>query len=297
MANTKSDHGAERIRNPGEAWIMVGLLTCLAMMAFAANSLLTRAAFQTTSIDAASFTAIRVISGALTLVVILRLQGGKVAVSRMGWLSALLLFTYAAAFSYAYRDISTGAGALVLFASAQLLMISYGFFKGERASVWGLLLALVGIVVFLAPSASAPSMMAAALMAIAGFAWGGFSLLGKASESPISNTASSFILAVPFAIVLVFLQREQLGVDRIGAIYALLSGSLASAIGYAIWYWVRVRMTAISAGAVQLSVPILSAVLGVLLLNEEITLRSATSALMTLAGVAWVTWTARLKKR
>jgi drug/metabolite transporter (DMT)-like permease len=296
MDNAKSEPRTERLRNSGNAWIMVAFLTCLAMMAFAANSLLARAAFRTTSIDAASFTGIRVISGALALMLILRIQGGKAAISRIGCLSSILLFTYAASFSYAYRDISTGAGALVLFASAQLLMISYGICKGERASAWGLLLALVGIVAFLAPSASAPSTTAAALMAVAGFAWGGFSLLGKSSDSPIATTAGSFVLAVPFAVVLLVLQREHLGVDRMGAIYALLSGSIASAIGYAIWYWVRVRMTAISAGAVQLSVPIVTAVLGVLILNEEITLRSAVSALMTLAGVAWVTLTARLER-
>jgi drug/metabolite transporter (DMT)-like permease len=282
------------MQNPGEASAVVALLTCLAMGAFAANSLLTRAAFQTTSIDAASFTAIRLISGALTLVLILRLQGGKTTHSKTGWLSAILLFIYAAAFSFAYRDISTGAGALVLFASAQLLMISYGLYKGERPSAWGMLMAFGGMAAFLAPSGSAPSLAAAALMAVAGFAWGGFSLLGRSSDAPIANTAASFLLAVPLAVVLLLIQRGHLSVDRMGATYALLSGSLASAIGYAIWYWVRVRMTAISAGAVQLSVPVVSAALGVLVLSEEVTLKSAVSALATLGGVAWVTLTAKV---
>ena len=271
----------------------VVLLTCLAMLAFAANSLLTRAALQSTNIDAASFTTIRVVSGALTLFVILRAQGGRLAASRTGWLSALLLFTYAAAFTYAYRGIGAGAGALVLFASAQLLMISYGLSQGERASPWGLLLALGGLAVFLAPSASAPAPLPAALMAVAGFAWGGFSLLGRTGGAPVASTTASFVWAVPLALVLLLVQGGRPRVDGAGAVYALLSGSLTSAIGYAIWYWVRVRMTAIGAGAVQLSVPVISAVLGVLLLGEHLGVRSAVAGLATLGGVGWVMATVR----
>lgn len=279
--------------------LLIALLTGLAMLAFAANSLLARLAFQTTPIDAASFTAIRVTSGALTLLIILRAQGGRLAHTRTSWriscLSAVLLFTYAAAFSFAYRKISTGAGALVLFAAAQLLMIGYGLLKGERASLPGLALALGGIVAFLMPSSSAPPLDAAALMAVAGFAWGGFSLLGRSAGPPVANTAGSFLWAVPLALVLAWLQRGQLVLDGRAAVYALVSGSVTSAIGYAIWYWVRSRMTAIGAGAVQLSVPVVSAVLGVLLLGETIALRSAIAALATLGGVAWVLWSAKAK--
>lgn len=296
MGSTNASNGAERTYRPGRASALVVLLTSLAMVAFAANSLLTRAAFQMTSIDAASFTAIRVISGALTLLVILLLQGGNARYTKTGWWSGILLFTYVAAFSLAYRNISTGAGALVLFASAQLLMISYGYYKGERTSVLGLLVALGGMAVFLVPSASAPSLSATALMAVAGLAWGGFSLLGRSSDSPIANTAGSFLWAVPFVLVLMLIQRENLSVDWMGAAYALLSGSLASAIGYVIWYWVRVRMTAISAGAVQLSVPVLSAALGVLILGEDISLESSLSALAVLGGVTWVTLTTKAGK-
>lgn len=296
MEKANASRGAEQTYRPSRASARVLALTILAMVAFAANSLLTRAAFQTTSIDAASFTAIRLISGALTLLVILLLQRGKATQTKTGWWSAILLFTYVAAFSFAYRDISTGAGALVLFASAQLLMIIFGLHKGERTSVLGLLMALSGLAAFLAPSASTPSWSATALMAVAGFAWGGFSLLGRSSDSPIASTAGSFLWAIPFALVLILIQREHLSVERMGAAYALLSGSLASAIGYAIWYWVRVRMTAISAGAVQLSVPVLSAALGALILGEEISLKSSISALAVLGGVAWITLTAKAGK-
>lgn len=269
--------------------IPIVLLTCFAMVAFAANSLLTRLAFQTTAIDATSFTVIRIVSGAITLLAILIFQRAPLRLARSGWWPAILLFTYAASFSFAYRDINTGAGALVLFASAQLLMIGYGYYKGERTSIFGVLLALVGLAAFLTPSASAPSLSATALMAAAGFAWGGFSLIGRSVDSPVASTASSFLWAVPLAFGLMWLQHEHLSFDTKGAVYALLSGTLASAIGYAVWYWVRVRMTAISAGAVQLSVPVLSAILGVLILSENISWMSGISASITLIGVAWVT--------
>lgn len=263
------------------------------MLAFAANSLLTRAAFQTTSIDAASFTAIRIASGALALVLILAAQGAKPRLSRTGGWSALLLFTYVAAFSFAYRDIGTGAGALVLFASAQLTMISYGLFRGERTSILGMSMALVGLAAFLMPGASAPPLGAAALMALAGLAWGCFSLLGKAGDAPVVGTASSFLLALPLALLLLLASSSRLQVDGPGMLYAVLSGALASGVGYALWYWVRVRMTAISAGAVQLSVPVISAILGIVFLGERITVSSAIAALVVLAGVAIVTLTAK----
>ena len=271
----------------------LALLTACAMLAFAANSLLARLALRTTPIDAATFTAIRLVAGALTLLCIVRVQGATLAFTRTGWLSAALLFIYAAAFSFAYRDISTGAGALVLFSAAQLTMISYGLVKGERASAWGMLMACAGMAMFLAPSASTPPLFAALLMAAAGCAWGGFSLLGRTGGAPIANTAASFICAVPFAVVLLLVQARRLHFDATGALWALLSGSVTSALGYAIWYWVRVRLTAISAGAVQLSVPVISAVLGVLLLGETLTLRSAMCGLAVLGGIAWVTLTAR----
>ncbi|MBC2768350.1 DMT family transporter [Pusillimonas minor] len=276
---------------------LVWAFTLLAMLAFSANSLLARAAFSTTTIDPASFTAIRLAAGALTLFVILRCQGGKPTSLKAGGWSAFMLFVYAAAFSFAYRDISTGAGALVLFASAQLLMISYGLFKGERASILGLLCALGGLAAFLAPSASAPPVSAAALMAVAGFAWGAFSLLGRSQGAPIVSTTSSFIWALPLVAVLILTQLPHLNTDAFGVTYALLSGCVASGLGYAVWYWVRVRMTAIGAGAVQLSVPVISALMGLALLDESMSVQSAVAALVTLGGVAWVTLTIRRPER
>lgn len=284
---------------------LLPLLTCVAMLAFAGNSLLARLAFQTTGIDAATFTAIRIVTGALTLLVILRVQRGKLAAGPNAWWSAAMLFTYAAAFSFAYRDIGTGAGALVLFTAAQLVMIGYGLLKGERASIAGMLLALGGMAAFLLPSASAPPPGAALLMALAGAAWGGFSLLGRSAGPPVPNTAVSFLLAAPLALLLPLLPllppllpllpaaRGAPVFDPLGAAYALVSGSITSALGYAVWYWVRSRLSAIGAGAVQLSVPVLSAAMGLLFLGERMSAWSVLAGLATLAGVAWVMLSAR----
>ena len=272
---------------------LLPLLTCVAMLAFAGNSLLARLAFQTTSIDAAAFTAIRIVAGALTLLAILRFQRGKLAIGRSSWWSAAMLFTYAAAFSFAYRDIGTGAGALVLFTSAQLVMIGYGLVKGERASIAGMLLALGGMAAFLLPSASAPPPGAAVLMALAGAAWGGFSLLGRSAGPPVLNTAVSFLLAVPLALLLLVAGRGAPVFDPPGALYAVVSGSITSALGYAVWYWVRSRLSAIGAGAVQLSVPVISAAMGLLFLGERMSAWGVLAGLATLAGVAWVMLSAR----
>lgn len=288
---------ADRPQPPLPALLPV--LTCVAMLAFAGNSLLARLAFQTTGIDAAAFTAIRIVAGALTLLAILRFQRGKLAVGRNAWWSAALLFTYAAAFSFAYRGIGTGAGALVLFTSAQLVMIGYGLTKGERASIAGMLLALGGMAAFLLPSASAPPPGAALLMALAGAAWGGFSLLGRSAGPPVLNTAVSFLLAVPLALLLLLLllllpaARGARVFDPPGAVYAVVSGSITSALGYAVWYWVRSRLSAIGAGAVQLSVPVISAVMGLLFLGERMSAWSILAGLATLAGVAWVMLSAK----
>lgn len=273
--------------------LLIILLTAAAMLAFAANSLLTRLALQTTAIDPTSFTLLRIASGAAMLVLILAFQRIELPSLRASWLSALLLFVYVVAFSHAYRGIDTGAGALLLFACAQLTMIIYGYARGERASVPGLLLAVTGLAAFLAPGASAPPLWPAGLMAIAGVAWGGFSLLGRASkETPVASTASSFVWALPPALALLFLQRGAIQLDAAGVGYALLSGALASGLGYAVWYWVRVRMTAIAAGSVQLSVPVLSALLGMVVLGEHLGMHSWLAGSAVLAGVAIVSLSA-----
>ncbi|MGC3964009.1 MAG: EamA family transporter [Rhodocyclaceae bacterium] len=271
------------------AVVVVASMTGLTMLAFAANSLLTRLALQTTTIDPASFATTRLATGALMLTLIVAVRRERVRTLAAGWLSATLLFIYAAAFSFAYRSMGVGTGALVLFASAQLLMITYGYARGEKTSLFGLALALAGLVVFLAPSSAAPPLSSTVLMVTAGLAWGAYSLLGRAGDSPTVGTARSFIWAVPLSLVLLLVERAQIHVDVRGLVYASISGAVTSALGYVLWYWVRVRMTAISAGTVQLSVPVLSALLGVLLLGEHVSLRAAVSAVAVLAGVALTT--------
>lgn len=270
-------------------------LASLAMLAFTVNSLLTRAAFQTTSIDPASFSSIRILSGALVLMMILRFQGRKTKPSRHGWLSALALFAYITTFSFAYRGIDTGAGALILFASVQTIMIAYGYHKGERTNVWGLLLVLGGMVGFLSPTSANIHLTSAILMMFAGMAWATFSLVGKSDELPLLGTANSFYLAMPFALLLIACQHMHLHIDQLGVIYALISGGMASALGYAIWYWVRVRLTSISAALLQISVPLLSALLGVLLLDEHLSIRSAAFAMVIFIGLSVVMFSAKAR--
>ena len=270
------------------SWWLIAV-TAATMGAFATNSLLTRLAFQTTTIDPVTFTSVRLISGAVILLLINGARGQRPTWGTHGWLSAILLFMYATAFSFAYRGLDTGTGALVLFASAQLLMVGVGYIRGERTNLWGVALALAGLVVFLAPSDSAPPLGYAALMLVAGMAWGGFSLAGRADASPMLSTMNSFLLTVPLTLILLWLNRYALEPNTLGIIYAMTTGCVTSALGYVVWYWVRVRMTAITAGTVQLSVPILSAILGVLILDETLSTRNVIAALVVLLGIGLTT--------
>ncbi|MET0328967.1 MAG: DMT family transporter [Luteimonas sp.] len=277
-----------RLPAPRPAWSLA-LLTALTMTAFAANSLLTRLALQTTTIDPASFGLVRIVAGATMLGLIVVATRGRTPVTRVGLASAALLFLYVVGFSYAYRHMDTGAGALVLFACAQLTMIAAGLVRGERTSPVGVALALAGLAVFLAPSPTAPPWGAIALMGLAGLAWGCFSLLGRAGDSPLAGTASAFFWSVPLALASFALQAQQVQIDTPGVVYAVVSGALTSALGYVLWYRVRVRMAAITAGTVQLSVPVISAVLGVWWLGEHLTLRSVVAGGVVLLGIALTT--------
>ena len=218
--------------------LRVFLLTLLAMLAFAGNSLLCRAALAAGRIDAASFTSIRVVSGALALWLIVRLQAGGAAKAG-SWPSAFALFAYAAAFSFAYLTLTTATGALLLFGAVQATMIGWGFWRSERLSGWQLLgvaTALGGLVGLLLPGISAPPLQGAALMLLAGIAWGIYSLRGKGAGDPLQATAGNFLRAVPFAAVLSLAMLPWLALDAAGAALAVASGAVTSGIGYAIWY-------------------------------------------------------------
>lgn len=266
------------------------LLTSLTMTAFAANSILCRLALKTTPIDPATFTAIRLVSGALVLWLIVRVRTGRT--TRAGsWSSAFSLFAYAAAFSFAYVSLSAGAGALILFGSVQATMILYGLLRGERFTTLqtaGLLLAIAGLVALLLPGATAPHWTGAGLMTTAGIAWGAYSLMGRASSHPIETTAGNFLRASAFAALLSVVALGLFAWDARGALLAVLSGAVASGLGYAIWYTVLPALRATSAATVQLSVPVIAAAGGVLLLGERLSLRLVLCSIAILGGIALV---------
>jgi len=272
------------------ARMRIPILTSLAMIAFAGNSLLCRAALKHTVIDPATFTSVRLLSGAIALWFIVSMRTGTRA--RGGsWPSALALFAYAAAFSFAYVDLSAGTGALLLFGAVQATMILFGLSRGERLNRWqaiGLAAALGGLVALLLPGLSAPPPRSAILMVGAGIAWGVYSLRGKGAGDPLAATAGNFLRAVPFAVTLSLALLTMARVDAEGIAYAIASGALTSGIGYAFWYAALRGLKATSAATVQLSVPVIAAIGGVMLLGEPITLRLLGASIAVLGGIALV---------
>lgn len=278
------------------------LLTLLAMLAFAANSILCRLALTQTDIDPAGFTLARIASGAASLWLIARATGHAKA-GAGSWRGAAALLAYAAAFSFAYLTMTAGTGALLLFGAVQATMILVGLYRGEKLVPlqWGgLALALGGLALLLAPGLSAPDPLGALLMMAAGAAWGVYSLLGRTSRDPIATTAGNFLRAAPMAAVLALLaalagplfggQSFGGGVrwDQGGLVYAVLSGALASGVGYSIWYAALPALTAARAASVQLSVPVITALVAVLALGERITPVLALSSVAVLGGIALV---------
>ncbi len=270
-------------------------LTLLAMTAFAANSVLCRIALRHTAIDPASFTAVRLMSGAIMLWIVTRLRyGTNHGVGN--WPSAFALFAYAATFSYAYVSLPTATGALLLFGAVQITMISHGLWSGERMRAWqvvGLMLAFAGLVGLLLPGLSAPPLRGAALMLGAGVAWGIYSLRGKRAGDPTIVTAGNFLRTVPIALVLAAWRFKGMPVDSFyssgsGVGYAIASGALASGIGYSIWYSALPRLKSTTAATVQLSVPVIAAVGGIVFLAEPVTLRLALASIAVLGGIGLV---------
>ena len=265
-------------------------LTSVAMMAFAGNSLLCRAALDHTAIDAASFTTIRLVSGAVALWLIVRFRAGSRQVSG-NWISAFALFAYAAGFSFAYDSLSAGTGALLLFGAVQATMIGYCIWTGERlrgVQVVGLVLACGGLVGMLLPGVSAPPLAGSLLMLGAGVAWGVYSLRGRGAGDATGVTAGNFLRSVPLAVAVSLLMLGEVSIDPAGFWLAVASGALASGVGYAIWYAALPALKAASAATVQLSVPVIAALGGVAFLGEPITLRLAVASAAVLGGIALV---------
>lgn len=278
---------------PGTGPLRTGrlaILTLLTMTAFAANPILCRMALKATAIDPATFTLIRLVSGATTLWLVVRVRTGGNPIAG-NWRSAFSLFAYAAAFSFAYVSLSAGTGTLILFGTVQATMILYGLLLGERFTLQqsaGLLLALGGLVALLLPGVTAPPWGGAALMAAAGIAWGIYSLLGRSGVHPIETTAGNFLRASGIGVLLSAIALGLFAWDARGALLAVLSGSVASGLGYAIWYTVLPALRATHAATVQLSVPVIAALAGVLLLDEHLTPRLVLCSIAILGGIALV---------
>lgn len=265
------------------------ICTTLALVAFALNSILCRLALGSAAIDAATFSTIRLGSGAAMLFLIILTSETKSSPQARGnWASAVLLFLYAVAFAFAYLSLSAGTGALILFGSVQATMIIVALKSGERPALleWvGLSLALFGLGYLVFPGLAAPSLTSSTLMIVAGISWGFYSILGRGSLSPLVDTANNFVRALPLAIVVSLVTASSFHFSREGFLLAVLSGALTSGIGYVIWYMALRGLTATRAATVQLAVPALAAVGGVVLLSEQISIRLLVAGIMILGGI------------
>lgn len=264
------------------------------MIAFAGNSLLCRLALAHTNIDAASFTALRLVSGALMLCVLLAASGqtglARQLRSHGSWVAAFALSGYAICFSFAYLEVTAATGALLLFTSVQATMLGYGYYRGDRLSavqLTALLVALLGLLVLTFPGVSAPPVLGGLLMVLAGVAWGVYSLSAGGAD-PLATTAANFVRAVPLGLACMLAALPWVQVDPLGLVYAVASGAVTSGIGYALWYAALKDLNVTTAATVQLSVPVITALLAVVLLDEALGLRVVVASAAILGGVAVV---------
>lgn len=232
---------------------------------------------------------LRLASGAAMLLVIMGVSRGKPVVQLQGkWTAALMLFLYAVTFSFSYLQLAAGTGALILFGTVQITMILVALKQGEKPHLleWmGLLLALVGLIYLVSPGLAAPPVVGSGLMVIAGIAWGFYSLLGRGAQDPVAYTTANFVRAVPLAIGVSLVSISGVHLTLSGVILALLSGALASGVGYAIWYAALKGLTATRAATVQLAVPVIAALGGIFFLQETLTARLVFASLMILGGI------------
>ncbi|MGH1541406.1 MAG: DMT family transporter [Arenicella sp.] len=280
-------------------------LTALAIIAFAANSVLGRLALAEQDIDALGFTMIRLFSGAISLIAIVYLQrwlsanSSKIHCQLRHVIGAGSLLAYAALFSLAYLLLDTATGALLLFASVQITMLLWAVIKGDRPTSieWlGMVIAIVGLVVLLLPNEFSPSISGSLLMVASGVAWALYTLNGRSAKNPLEDTMLNFSLAVPFAAILCFLYWSSVHANSYGIILAILSGTLSSAVGYSIWYAALPKLTTIQASSVQLLVPVIAAFGGVFIVDELITTRLIIASLMILGGIFLVNYTTAIIK-
>lgn len=265
-------------------------LTAFALTAFAFNSILCRMALGRDEIDAASFTAIRLISGAVTLAILLFVFDKKLSVTKQGtWASAFFLFAYAVCFSFAYLRLTTATGALILFGSVQLTMIAVATSRGERPGSleWlGLIVALGGLLYLVFPGLASPPLTSASLMTAAGIAWGAYTLRGKGSTEPLADTTGNFLRSVPMVAVTTLIFLPNIHLSNRGILLAVLSGAVASGIGYTVWYAALKYHTSTRAAVLQLTVPVIAALGGIMFMSETANLRLLIAASLILGGIA-----------
>ena len=279
---------------PSLLFIKTLIFTGLALIAFAANSVLCRLALGEKTIDACSFTVIRLLSGAVVLWAILKITRNKNSSPAKGsWWAGLMLFIYAVAFSFAYISLDTGTGALILFASVQITMISLYIISGNRLHITeriGISIAFIGFVYLILPGVSTPSVTGFSLMTIAGMAWGVYTLKGRDSVNPLMDTAYNFLRTIPLVMVLAIAAIGNARCSTEGIVLAALSGAIASGIGYTLWYVALGGLSAVQAAVVQLLVPAIAALGGVIFVSEAITPRLTLSGIMILGGILVVIW-------
>jgi len=273
--------------------------TIFALIAFAANSVLCRMALGENAIDASSFTVLRLLSGIVILFVLVSLtshfnsksEAKTATVTKGSWLAATMLFIYAVAFSFGYISLDTGTGALILFGAVQITMILSNVILGNKLhlSEWlGLTLAFTGFVYLIIPSLTTPSLMGFILMSVSGVAWAVYTLLGRGSKSPLSDTSYNFLRTIPFVLVLIMFTFSDAHFTTKGIILAVLSGAIASGIGYFIWYMALSGLSVTQGAVVQLFVPIIAAIGGVIFTSELVTLRLIESSALVLGGILMV---------
>jgi drug/metabolite transporter (DMT)-like permease len=283
---------AHFMRHANCAGLRTTIYTSFAMVAFAANSILCRKALGTAAIDPAGFTALRLVSGALVLGVLVlsgTIRRRDADRSSGNWVSAAMLFLYAVTFSFAFVRLQAGTGALILFGAVQATMILTAIFRGERPGLMeymGLAAALAGLAYLVLPGLQAPSLEGALLMAAAGTAWGVYTLRGRGAVNPAAVTADNFIRSLPFVLIVVLLSLGRVHISAPGALLAMVSGGLTSALGYVVWYAALPNLSTTRAALVQLVVPVLAAGGGVLVLSEPLSLRLVLSAGLILGGIA-----------
>ena len=277
------------------------IYTFMALIAFAANSVLCRKALGENKIDASGFTIIRLLSGAIVLIIILSLSKNKKNKETKGsWYSGTMLFLYAVTFSYAYITLDTGTGALIAFGSVQITIILYSIFSGHKLH-WmeglGTMIAFSGFVYLILPGVNSPPIKGFILMTIAGIGWGIYTLNGQGSKDPLKDTAYNFIRTFPFLILLFLFTMKDISYSLEGILLAVISGTVTSGIGYTIWYIALRGLTNVQSAVVQLLVPVIAAFGGVVFVSEVITFRLSLASLLILGGILVVTLGKKFTKK